>query len=738
MLKRIAIALVLLLFCAPPATAQQRTRAEFPTQEGLVVLEADRVDVQGELYRATGQVVITYQDLTLRAHQVIYDPSTGQAQLESRPGAGREVHLTRPGKEFLKAVRGDIDVEARTGTLYDVDGFTEQELFIRAASLTKTGPDIWVVRDGVITACEEAVPKWSFTLDTARIKVDSWTRTTNTVFKLKKVPVFYLPYLRFPSTKRERQSGFLLPSIGNSNNKGRRISQSFYLTLGRSADLVYTQDYFSQRGFGFGAIFRARPNQFTRIELDGYAVEDRLDQGGGSLNGEAETAFGGYRAVAKFNLVSSFDFRQVFSDNFFNAVRSTEASQVFISKSVKTRSVNFMASREETAFPGPNAVVRALPAFSFRLSGERLFDSPFFADFDASAAGVSRSDSGLETPGLTQRLDLFPRVYFSVPLGEGLRLTPSLGVRETYYSNSLFEDEDGGRSVSGEDFNREYVDFTLDLEGWGLSKIYRDGDGDPSWKHVIEPSLRYRYINGIGSDFTRNLIFDELDAVADTNEVEVGLTNRFFVKRGGEIREWLSLKVAQKYFFDADFGGALQEGEVNQFFPLYSLTGFQYLAFARNSSPVTVLARITPLRRVSFDVRSDYDPDFNRVRNFSITGRLSVKDLYLGTTYFKTQELEIGTFQRHQLQQQFAWGDLENGFSLSGRHSYNLENDRFLNWRLRLNYFKGCCGVSVQYEGFNLVGDDGRRLRDEQAFLFSFYLKGLGFFGNIERPDRIF
>ncbi|HSR67587.1 MAG TPA: LPS assembly protein LptD [Acidobacteriota bacterium] len=738
MLKPATIALPVLFLCLCVATAQQRPRSELPTDEGVVVLEADTIDVQGDVYRAVGQVVITYQDLTLRAHQVIYDPNTRMARLESRPGAGREVRLTRPGKEFLNAVRGDIDVEAKTGTLYDVDGFTEQELFIRAASLSKTGPDEWVLRDGVITSCDEAVPKWSFTLDRARIMVDSWTRSKNTIFKLKQIPVFYLPYLQFPSTKRERQSGFLLPSLGNSNNKGRRFSQSFYLTLGRSADLVYTQDYFSERGFGFGAIFRARPNQFTRLELDAYAVNDRLDQGGGSLNGEAETRFGGYRAVAKFNLVSSFDFRQVFSDNFFTAVRSTEASQVFISKSVKTRSVNFLASREETAFPGPNAVVRALPSFWFRVSGHRLFDSPFFADLDASATGLSRSDSQLETPGLTQRLDLFPRLYFSVPLGQGLKLTPSLGLRETFYSNSLLQDEEGNLSVSGQDFNREYLEFTLDVKGWGLSKIYRDKQGTPTWKHVVEPSLRYRYIGGIGRDFARTLLFDENDAVADTNEVEVSLTNRFFVKRRGETREWLSLKVAQKYFFDTDFGGALENGEVNQFFPLYSFTGFQYLAFARNSSPVTALARITPFRRVSFDVRTDYDPDFDRFRNFSITGNLAAGPLYLGTTYFKTQELEIGTFRRNQLQQLFAWGDLQDGLSFSGRYSYNLESDRFLNWRVRLNYFKGCCGVSVQYEGFNLVGDDGRRLRDEQALLFSFYLKGLGFFGNIERPDRIF
>lgn len=719
------------------AQAQQplRARFEFPLREGGTgVIEADSIVQEEGLWRALGNVEVRYKDITVLAHRIIYDPVTKDARLESKDDPSeRNVEVKRT-VEWLRARRGEINLDTDTGTLYDVDGFTEAELFVRAASITKTGPDTYVARNGLITACEAAVPTWSFHTSKANIRVDSWVRSRNTALKIKRVPVFYLPFLIFPSGKKERQSGFLLPSTGNSSNKGRRISQSFYLTLGRSADLVYNQDYFSERGFGYGFVFRYRPNQVSRLVLDGYAVKDRLDQGGGSLNGEGETHFGGFRAVSVFNLVSSFEFRQVFSDNFFAATRPTELSQLFISRSDKTRSLNFLASREETAFPGPNAVIRAFPQVSFRLSGQRLFDSPFFADLDVSAAGLNRSDNLFETPGLTQRLDLFPRFYFSLPLGQGLRLTPKVGFRSTFYSDSLeVGNDDTQLRSSSEDLVREYVDFSLDLRGWGLSKVYRDSSGQARFKHLIEPSLRYRYIDGIGSDFFRTLRFDELDAVADTNEVEVALHNRFFVKRGGQTWEWLSVKLAQKYFFDADFGGALVEGRVNQFFPLYTITGFQYAALARNSSPLTTVVRLTPHPRISFDLRTDYDTDFDRFRNVSLTGVLNYGDLYLGTTYFNTQQLEAGTFKRNQLQQQVAYGDIGDGFSMSGLYSYDLELTRFLNYRVRGSYFKGCCGVSVEFQGFNLPG-----IREERQVLFSFYFKGLGYFGNIEHPDRVF
>lgn len=726
-MPRFGLLFVALLLVSGSLVAQSRTRLEIKLKDGVAVIEADQLLQQGGVSVATGNVVITYKDYVLKTDSIRYDPANGRSDLDGN------VDLKK-GKAWLRARRAEINLEKDTGTFFQVDGFTDEEIFVKARSVVKTGPDTYIAYDGILTSCAEALPKWSFRIKKANIKIDSWATAKNTVFRVKKIPVFYLPYLLFPTAKKERQSGFLLPSTGTSNNRGRRVSTSFFLALGRSADITYNQDYFSERGLGYGFILRARPNPVTRFELDGYAVNDRLDQGGASLNGEGETRFSGYRAVTKFNLVSSFQFRQVFSDNFFTATRPTETSQFFLTRSARSAQFSFLASRDETAFPGPNAVVRTLPSLLFKVSGYRLFDTPFFADLDSSITGLNRSDSSIETSGLTQRFDFFPRLYFSVPLVKGLRVTPSVAVRNTYYSDSLMVDEDGlgRRELGGEGFNRQYFDFTLDLKGWGLAKVYQSENGEPRFKHVFEPRLRYRFTDGIGDDFRRTLIFDEIDAIANTNEVELSLFNRFFVKRDGQTREWLSIKVGQKYFFDPDFGGALREGSVNQFFPLYTFTGFQYGSIVRNSSPLTTVVRITPRPRFSFDVRTDYDPDFNRLRNFSINGAYSRPKIFLGATYFTTRELEPGTFLRNQLQGQYLLGNIKRGLSVSGLFSYDLEGNRFLNYRARANYFWDCCGVSVEVQGFNFG------VRDERQIRFSFLLKGIGSFGTIKQPNRVF
>ena len=502
--------------------AQERARAELPYQGGTIVIDADRlIKESANLWRAEGEVVVTFQDSVLKASRVTYNVLTEEATAEGN------VEMTR-GTQWLKARRAELNLQTDTGTLYEAEGYTDKELYIKAKKLIKTGPRTYVAADGFLTSCEEIVPKWSFSIHRAEIKLESTARLTHSLFRIKKVPIFYFPLVIFPTSKKERSSGFMLPTTGNSTNKGRRISQSFYLTLGRSADLMLHEDYFSKRGFGHGVTFRTRPNSVTSLELDGYWIDDRKDQGGASLNATGETRFGsGFRAVADFNLVSNFDFRQVFSDNFYTATRPTEKSLFFLTNNFQSRSLNFLLSREETNFPGRNAVIRHTPAFRFNLLSQRLLNTPIYLDLTTSAEGLSRTDNLIETPGVTQRLDLFPRLYFSLPLFQGLRLTPRLGLRQTFYSDSLRESGDSQEesTVSGDNIHRQYLEFTLDLKGWGLSKIYRSSTNQ-SWKHLIEPWVRYRYLTGI-EDFQRIVRFDERDTIVNTSEVEYALFNRF-------------------------------------------------------------------------------------------------------------------------------------------------------------------------------------------------------------------
>jgi LPS-assembly protein len=707
------------------ASAQERVRLELEYTGGLVVILADRVmrDTAGR-WIAEGNVVLTYEDSVLRARQLTYDPDGETASVVG------DVQFSR-GLQWLKASEAQLNLATHTGTLRDAEGFTDQELYVRASLLHRTGPETYEVTGGFLTACAEAVPIWSFTMRDGDIEVDSTARFRHSFFRIKNIPVFYFPYMVIPTGKRERSSGLLLPTTGNSSNKGRRITQSFYLTLGESADLTVREDYFTLRGLAHGIAFRARPNARSVLDLNSYMIRDRRGQGGASFNGIGETHFGGFRAVADFNLISNFTFRQVFSDNFYTATQPTENSRLFLTNESVVGSLDMLLSREQTFFPGTNVVVSHAPSLGMRWAGRQLFGSPLHLDLDGSFDGLTRNDPFLQSVGVSSRIDLFPQLYTSIPLFQGLRVTPRIGRRETWYSDSRRPDAPPGvNRIDDRGIHRQYTEFTLDLRGWGLSRVYHNAEG-PSWKHLVEPAVRYRYLTGVDR-FDRIIIFDEQDAVANTNEVEYGLFNRFFVKRrtdqGFVNHEWLSFSIGQKYFMDPDFGGAVERG-LAQFYPLYTLTGFPYGATPRDFSPATTLVRITPQPGTSFDIRGDYDFRFGTFRNFSATGFLIVPRLSVSTTYFVTRRLEPGTMASNQIQGNVLLGRLDRGVSLVGSFSYDAHSARFLSSHTRINYFWECFGLSVEVQGFN-VG-----VRQERQLRFSFFLKGIGAFGTIRRPD---
>jgi len=718
--------LLILHLLTPGILAQERPRVEIPYENHTLVLTADTIETRsGAQLVAEGSVVATFADAELKAQRLVYDPDKDLVTIEG------EFEITR-GKTWLQGSSAEIDIKTDTGIIYNASGFTDDELYIRAETLTKIDSDTYIAEKGFLTSCQDRVPKWSFRIDKATINLNDTARIKNTLFRIKKVPVFYFPYMLFPTGRKERSSGFLLPTVGNSSDKGFQFGNRFYLVMGRSADIMLRQDYYSQRGWGVGGTFRTRPNEATYLELSGEYVDDREGFGGGQVNGIGHTRFkNGFRGVADFNLVSNFLFRQTYSDNFLTATRPNELSRLFLTNNFGSASFNLLFSRDETIFSRQNVIIQSTPGIDFKLLGHRLGNTPFFINLDSSVGGMNRSDRFIETPKISQRFDFYPRVSFSIPLFQGLRLTPTAGFRETFYSDSLSEFE-GESLVVGDSVRREYFDLNLVLKGWGLSKIYRNNSGS-RLKHLIEPVAQYRLIQGI-DNFDEVIRFDHVDAIANTNEIEYALVNRLFVKKSKDqaAREILSVKLGQKYFFDPSFGDALKEDNINQFFPLYTLTGLPYAVTQKDLSPLTATVRINPQRRFSFDFRTDFDTHSGDFKNLSLSGFYR-RDLFsVATTYFVTQDLIPGLGKSNQLQGRIGVGRLGRGFSASGSFVYDAQSVRFLSYLVRASYFWDCCGVSAEVRDFNLG------TRQERSIRFSFFLKGIGAFGTIRRPENVY
>lgn len=706
--------------------AQRSARAtvEFPRPEGVITIEADRIErTTGEDWSATGSVRVTFKDVIMTTERLEYNSRTEKVH---SPGP---VRFTQ-GFHWIQASHLEMNLKTQVGTFYDAEGFTDQDFYFKAAVAHKDGPNVYRMEDAFVTACKEAIPKWSFAMKTATVTLQDTLKAKNTVFRIKKLPVLYIPYARVPLQRKRRASGFLIPSTGTSNNKGRHFSQSFYLAMGESADMTLLGDYFSERGLGYGSRFRARPNAQTYVDLSGYLVKDRLKQGGGSFAGQVETLLGnGFRGMALFNLVSNFAFRQVFSDTFRAATTPTDSSSLFLTNNFRSMSFNVAVNREETFFPLRNVVIRSAPLIQLQSLGASL-GKDFHLELESSLGGFHRTDALLQTPEFVQRFDLFPRVYYSGLKTPYFSLMPRLGGRETFYSES-FNPAEGRLARKG--ILRRYAQADIDILGPIFQRRFDSWGG---FRHSVEPQLRYRWIGGI-NEYARILRFDDIDAVADTNELEYAITQRIFTRGNffgdGETNlEMMSFRVAQKYLIDSAFGGALQGGRTNQFYPLNTLTGFLYATEGRRFSPITGLFRFSPSYRYSVDIRADYDTHRSSFRNASVTGYLGIRRWFGEITYFLTRKLDASGFTSHQVQTILTYGEQGKGLSASALLNFDIQRSVLQNSITRVNYFWDCCGVSMEFLQFDV------NLRSESQLRFSFFLKGIGAFGTIRQPQSIF
>ena len=483
-----------------------------------------------------------------------------------------------------------------------------------------------------------------------------------------------------------------------------------------------------------GGKFRVKPNPQTRFQLEAYGINDKLNQGGVQLVVDGVSQLkDDWRAVAKVNITSNFTFRQAFSDTFQAATIPQELATAFLTRDHNSFSTNIAYERQEVLFPTHSLIVRKVPSLEFLSLGTPLGNSPFILSFRTSLDGISRTDSEMET-GFTQRLDFYPRLTLRLPALKGFSLVPSVGVRETYYGAQL--SSDSGSGSANNSLNRRYADLNIELRTPVL-----EGDISFPWfgkmHHTIEPYVAYRWIHGI-DDFDKIIRFDEQDAIADTNELEYGIVNRFFRNRTTaagtqENQELMSFALIQKYYFDPTFGGAFQPGQSNSFYPLDTVTGYYQTGTLSNLAPVSAIFQLTPKNGIHNDLRVDYDARLNQWRDESLSTNWHQGRLYhLGNILQKP-----GTATKHGRCKPYPgrnWLQLPPATrTLIQLHCQLQSQNRTMAERQHAcELHMGLCGVAMEFNQFDLG------LRIESKFSFSFMLKGIGNFGNLKRPESLF
>ena len=772
-----------------------------------VTIKAREQEKEGDVFKLKGDVEIDFRDLVLRADEITYDSQSGQVT-----ATGHLVLDGGPHDEHIEASRGEYNVKTQTGRFWDVAGSTGARFRGKSVTLTssnpfvftgklveKVSPDRYILQHGTVTSCELPKPKWTFHAAKIIVDVGGTARIYNSNFRVKGVPILYLPYAQHPVDNLGRQSGFLIPTFGTSNVKGFILGDSYYWAINRSMDATIGAEYWSRRGWAQHGEFRARPSDSSFVNLNYFGVLDRgywngasiQDQGGEDVQLNAEGRLpGGFRGVASVEYLSSFVFRLAFTETFAETVNSEVSSAAFVSKTYDGYSFNLQAARYQnfqSTQPGDYISILHVPTLDVGSVDRKLGSSPLYWGFDAAAEGISRKEPGFVTADVVGRLDLHPRA--SLPLFfHGWTFRPEVALRETYYSQQLMPVAGSPGVPTSDDINRKAAETSFELRPPTLGRIFEK----PLWgrkiKHTIEPRFVYRFTGGV-DNFANIIRFDWRDILSDTNEVEYGILNRVYAKKvSGEecgpgkpaaplpqvlpsqpvpkgqekalqskeappspaecapgAHEVIAWEVAQKYFIDPYFGGAVVDGKRNVFTTTVAFAGIAFLTEPRVFSPVVSRLRVRTSANTDVQWELDYDTVLGQVDASTAFVNYRIGDYFIGGSHaFLRAPGEIfpspiptplpAPDKFNQFRVIAGYGNpSKRGFSAAGNIGFDA-NFNFLQYSaFQTSYNWDCCGLSMEYRRFSLGA-----VRNENQFRFAFTLANVGTFGNLKRQERIF
>ncbi len=775
---------------------------EAPAPGTPVHIEANTQGKAGDVYTLDGDILVLYKTYRVHADHAVYNAATSTLDAQG--------HVTvdgGPSDEHIVADHGTMNMDQHTAHFYDATGtlgvrsvthdrfvFTAPNPFALAGrEVLQLGPGRYQVLSGTMTSCRLPTPDWQLIAKSVLID-NGVARARNSTFRLFNEPLFFMPYVSHPVQQDHRQTGLLLPIVGNDTAKGAIVGDSAYVVLGRSADATIGSEYFSSCGFapfgqvryrGFGedfasGRFRALLEPGSEANCNGRAGDGQpggLNQGGVDIFLDGKRVLDSHtRAVADIEYLSSYVYRQAFEENFTAAINSEVKSTAFVTREADGLAVSglferYQNFRSDTA--GDEIRVLHEPEVHLDALDHPLPHLPLLLwGGQASATTLSRSEPDFQTSRLLPRVDIYP--HLSLPLSaDGWTLRGQAGVRDTFYGKSQTPGLPGDVPLAelGQSLNRLAFVGDVSLKPPALERDFslRSVLGHTELRHTLEPEFSYHYVTGV-NHFAQTLRFDDTDALTDTNEVEYGLTQRLFLRHvhphpckgdealgpsdtcGGGTTDFLTWTVAQRYYFNPTFGGAAIPGERNVFTSTLDLTGVAFLNGPRRSSPVISRLRLRTTSATDFEWDLDYDVHAGRMQasNLFATYRLksyffSVGDSQLfniipvvtplpeaPTTPNPNSTSAETSF--NQLHLAAVYGSpTKHGFSAGANLGYDFNQAQTQYLGAQTGYNRDCCGLSFEMRRYSLG-----TVRDDTQYLFSFTLAGVGSAGSMSPGLRVF
>ncbi len=588
----------------------QKPSNDHPANESIIIptdipiemsAKSAKVNRETDTYTLEGNVTVNQGNTRLRADKIVYEGESGD--LKASGGV-----IVRTGADVIEA--DEITIKLRTATGVMINGklfLTRNNVYLEGKKLEKTGDSSYIIEDGSFTTCHGPTPDWRIRGKDLDVTLEGYGTLKHGFFYIRDIPVFYIPWLVYPA-KRQRQSGLLMPSVGNSSIRGFDFRLPLFISLSPSIDTTLIPRICTNRAAQAALEFRYFPYEDLQGTLYGeytydwkYEPEQTAKNHRFYITGRHDQEFTGkVKLKANGSWVSDRDYFEFWGTRFDRRlrVRYLESNAILY-----RQWNNFLFQTEARHFdnldlPDNALTVQNMPIVTGTAFYQQIPYTPLYISSDTALDHYFAPRMDKQWMG--SRLQMDTRLSLPIALGRYLKLDPAM----TYFAKAYSADYYGhDKSVSAIRAIRTdlyqvnadlFTDWNAIYGGWffGFDKV----------KHNVRPRFTWVYRPFFKSgDYP---YFDESDRLDQASVLTAEMRQTLTGRMGpGEYLDFLTLSISQGYDFQSARSPIDPQDESN---PIYRLTNTQ--------------AELTlkPYSLIDLTAQAEYDPVFNRARKYSV------------------------------------------------------------------------------------------------------------------------
>lgn len=512
------------------------------TKKQPVIVNGDTVEFksEGSVVLAEGNVEIVQEGskLTCDKVKVYMDEKIAIAE--------GHVKFAKSAQEELRGEMIVYDFTEQTGTIIE-PVIRMAPYYGKAQVMEKLSDSEFLMSGAEISTCDLPHPHYKLSCREVEMKPGRVMKAKGVKFSLmENMPLMYLP--SYSQRLTDRKPRFMI-TPGYRKNYGVELYAAYRYYLNENAQGVIHLDEYQKKGLAEGIDLNYNTKFMGVGNLKYYRIDEKDTRSQIPDNEKADKQRSRVelrhrwdispadQVVVEFFKQSDANFRK---DYFYREYeKETNPASFFLySHAFPNATLSVMEQPRVNKF---DTVLQKLPEIKLETINQRIAQTPWHFKNTTTASQLSSATANVTATQDVSRVDTVNQISYLFQW-KGIAFSPYVGHQDTFYSRGVDAKKEYLRNMfyTGLDMSTKFFktfDVTTNVARLDINKL----------RHIVTPSIQYRYQADPSVSAGRLLALDSVDALDRSNKVILSLENKLQTKRGENVVDLADLLISTDY-----------------------------------------------------------------------------------------------------------------------------------------------------------------------------------------------